>query len=396
MRNIDKKIASDEQVIEKVYAASLNFLVPETLEETYVVIIEEAMKLVKGEFGSIFLAEKGELQRVYATTPEFYKVVPRKNGYTFTVFKSRVPKVLSAVDMDIAHPEFKIIGTRSDIMIPLSLNDKSMGVLTIMSRKDKNFATEDMNMLKLFGPLASLAIRKAQHSNEIFKAIETRDLFISMASHELKTPLTAINGYTQLLKTKLTNKDSSEGRWVDQLSWECLRMTILIKELLAVNQIKSGKIPYEWEEISLNEVVTRIKSDCAFVYPHREIVFKNELIGKKDKVVGDFDKLLQVFNNLIENAVKFSDSTSKVYVSLKVINQFFNISVKDSGIGIETSDLPQVFDQYFTSKSHTREGMGIGLFIVKDIIEQHKGTIRIMTKLQRGTKIEFRLPKARI
>src|SRR5690606_9994779 len=153
-------ITTDEQLLEKVYLASLSFLQPESLEETYKVIVDEAMKLVQGELGSIFLAEKGQLIRVYATTPEFYKVIPRKNGFTYGVFKSRKPKVLSAVDMESAHPEFKIIGTRSDIMIPLFLNDKSMGVLTIMSKQDANFTTEDMNMLKLFGPLASLAIHK--------------------------------------------------------------------------------------------------------------------------------------------------------------------------------------------------------------------------------------------
>ncbi len=391
-----KDVIKSEQILEKIYDASLSFLIPVTLDETYKVIVEEAMKLVNGEFGSIFLGEKGDLVRVYATTDEFYKVVPRKQGFTYKVFSDRKPTVLSSVDMDKAHPEFKIIGTRSDIMIPLSLNDKSMGVLTIMSKKDKNFTTEDLNILKFFGPLASLAIQKAKHSDEITKALETRDLFISMASHELKTPLTAINGYTQLLRTKIPNTENTEGRWIEQLSWECLRMTILIKELLAVNQIRSGKIPYEWQECSLIDLLSRVQNDCTFVYPHRDISFKIEVQKKEDIVIGDYDKLLQVLTNVIENAVKFSDPASKVVVTLRHKNPYIIFSVKDSGIGIDIQDLPQVFDKYFTSKSHTREGMGIGLFIVKDIIDQHKGVIKITTKLKRGTKVEIKLPKARI
>ena len=173
-------------------------------------------------------------------------------------------------------------------------------------------------------------------------------------------------------------------------------MTILVKELLAVNQIKSGKIPYEWQECDLTELISRVETDCSFVYPHREIIFSIETGSIKNIIIGDFDKLLQVFNNVIENAVKFSDPSSKVYVTLRIKNPYYVFSVKDSGIGIDMEDLPQIFDMYFTCRSHTREGMGIGLFIVKDIVDQHKGVIKITTRVKKGTKVEIKLPRAKI
>jgi len=139
----------------------------------------------------------------------------------------------------------------------------------VLSLQDGYFTEKEVNILKLFSSVASLAVIKMRLLNETQKALETRDLFISMAAHEFRTPLTTISGYTQLLYTKLAGANTSESRWIEELIWETSRLTILVNELLAANRIKSGKLQYIWKECSLKEVISR--AILAFRFTHRII-----------------------------------------------------------------------------------------------------------------------------
>ena len=385
-----------ESDIEKVYKAGLTFLSHTTLEEIYPIIVKEAVHLVGAESGTINLQIGNEFTVVYSTIPEFREIQARKEGYTYKTFISGKPVIVDIGDIGKAHPKLKKYNIRSSIFIPMSYQGKAVGVLTVNTSDKAFFDNKKLKMLTLFGAMASLAIKKAQLFEDMTKALESRDLFISMAGHELRTPLTSINGYTQLLKTKLTDMNTSEGRWVEQLSWECLRLTILIKELLTVNQIKSGQSAYDWKECSIVDIIERMSNDITFVYPHRNIKIINELERGKDLVIGDFDKLLQVFTNLLENAVKFSDNDSIVTLTAKSNETFISFSVTDHGIGIVNNELPRIFDKYYKGEHHSREGMGIGLFIVKDVIERHKGIIKVQTKVKKGTKVEIKLPLIKI
>lgn len=386
----------DESDIEKVYKAGLTFLSHTTLEEIYPVIVKEAVHLVGAESGTINLQIGNEFAVVYSTIPEFREIQARKEGYTYKTFISGKPVIVDIDDIGKAHPKLKKYNIRSAIFIPLSYQGKAVGVLTVNTSDKAFFDNKKLKMLVLFGAIASLAIKKAQLFEDMTKALESRDLFISMAGHELRTPLTSINGYTQLLKTKLTDTNTPEGRWVEQLSWECLRLTILVKELLTVNQIKSGQTAYDWKECSITDILERMKNDITFVYPHRTITIMNSLTLGEDLVIGDYDKLLQVFTNLLENAVKFSDNDSVVKIEAKKRDTYIMITVSDQGIGIVNAELPRIFDKYYKGEHHTREGMGIGLFIVKDIIVRHKGIIKVQTKLNKGTKVEVKLPLAKL
>jgi signal transduction histidine kinase len=386
-----------DNVLEKIYTSSLNFLTPLSVEQTYQLIIKEALKLVKAEYGSIFVSDGDELKRVYASNEELYKVIPRKKGNTYTVYKKKKPAMFTSLQTDPIHSGHKEIGLRSDIMVPLTNQGKSMGVLSIMSSKDHHFTEGDLNLLKLLGPVASLAIRKAQLYDEIKNALETRDLFISMASHELRTPLTSINGYAQLLYSKRNGEDviSVQARWVEQLMYETVRLTNLVKELLSINQIKSGELQYIWKECNLPEIMYRAINNCTFIYPDRIFVVENNL-NDEGTLIGDFDKLIQAITNIVQNAAKFSDSGSKITIKLSAKKRDYYLQVKDQGIGISNTDLPRIFEKFFRSKGHTREGMGLGMFLTNDIIRRHRGTVKISSKQSKGTTVQIKLPKANL
>lgn len=382
----------DSRILAKIYKAGLKLLIPLDLNETLEVITQEAMKIVKAEIGSIFLEQNGELKRVYSSSPVLESIIPRKRGYTYRVFKNKQPIFLNADIIKKIHPEITQLSARSDILIPLINNRKSIGVLTVMSSRKSKFSLKDLEVLTLFSPVASLAIRKSQLYADTKQALEKRDLFISMAAHELRTPLTTINGYVQLLKNKIPQNDSSESRWVYELFRESQRLTELVNELLVVDRIKSKELPYRFEHISIKVLVNRVISNFEIARPGRKIILKDLLGDKSDVVIGDFDKLMQAMTNLVENSIKFSDFSSDVTISLKRQDGYITVKVKDEGKGIPKQDLPKIFDGYYRADNHQVEGMGLGLYLVKNIIDAHRGDVEVKSVLNKGTTFLIYLP----
>lgn len=180
-------------ILEKSYKAGLKFLVPLNLEETYKLIVDEAVEIVKADYGSILLEDEGVLKRAYATSPTFYKIKPQSKNIMEDAFRTQKSVLLTSKDLEkeaITYPQLKQLGIKSDLITPLSYKNKPIGVLTIMSKKENHFSEKEVKVLRLFSQIASLGIRKAQLNEETARALEARDLFISMAAHELRTPLT--------------------------------------------------------------------------------------------------------------------------------------------------------------------------------------------------------------
>lgn len=386
-----------ERTLRKINKAALKFLQPLSLEETYINIVEEAIKLVGTEFGSIFLEQDGNLHRVYSSSSSFLTIQPRKRGFIHKTFSTRKPMVINISKVVKIHPKLAQIGVKFIVIIPLAYKNKSIGVLTTQTSKSEHFSGRDLEVLKLFGSMASLAIRKNQLYQESIRALETRDLFISMAAHELRTPLTSVNGYIQLLYQKLAKPGSEDNisRWVEQLSWESSRLTNLVNELLEINRIKNEQLQYSWKECNLQEIIQRSLVNFKFTNPQREVVFETDTelpVG----VIGDFDKLIQAILNILDNAAKFSPNDSIIELTLRVKKRFLILEIKDYGKGIAKKELKKIFERFYRISNSLVEGMGIGLFLAKYIIVSHKGSIKVFSKLNKGTRVEVRLPIATI
>ncbi len=384
-----------DSVLQKIYRSGLNFLTPLSPEETYKTVIHEAVKLVKADYGSIFMCdEDGQLERVYANTKVLYSYNPRKRGNLVKTFEKNRPIVLDAQKVIKVHPELSELNAKSMIHIPIAHLVKPVGIMVLYSSREENITAQDLETLQLFGLAASLAIRKAQLFSENKQALEIRDRFISMASHELKTPMTTINGYIQLLKNKLANSNSTESRWINELTWESTRMTKLIHELLAVNRIKSGQLNFEWKRCNLNEINKRVLNDFKFSHPNRKLDYES-YVESDPFVIGDFDKLIQILDNILDNAVKYSPDITPITFTFSHKNNFFSFVIEDRGRGIKKSDMGKILDWYSRIESD-REGMGVGLSLAKYLIEAHRGSLSIKSKVNKGTRIEIKLPKAKI
>lgn len=384
-------------LLAKIYKTSTKFLEPLDPDKTYQLIVEEAIKLVGASHGSIFLMQNNRLVRLYASSPVLYKINIRKHGFTYKTFKDNQIYISNRQQNQQAHPITKLFPSESVVYIPLSYKNKSIGVLNLGSLKEESFSRQEIEMLRFFASLATLAIRKTQLYDETKKALEMRDLFISMASHELRTPLTTISGYAQLLQNKFQNDDSVEAGWVKQLYYEAIRLAKLINELLEINRIKKGiKLDLHLSECNMEQVMQRAITNFKFSYPHREVIFKNNLSEKEDIVIGDFDKLIQIITNVLDNAAKYSLPGTKIVIELSFKPPHIIVSIKDRGKGIEEKDLPKVIERYYKVDHTDQKGIGIGLFLVKNFLDRHNGDLKIYSKLGKGTIVNLKFPRIKI
>ena len=343
-------------ILERIQTAGLKFLVPLTLEETYQTIVQEAIKLIDAEYGSILLEENNEWKRVYASSKLADKTESRKKGNTYKAFTQNKVIIADIKETAKFHPELKKQGVKSSIYIPLIYKDKAIGVLSINAKKKVEQTDSELKTLKLFGSMASLVIRKAQLYKETQDALDTRDFFISLASHELRTPLTSINGYIQLLHSRMAKKNSVESKWVNELYNESKRLTNLIQELLEINRIKQGTLQFVLRECDLTKIIKESIEKSNNIYPKRKIEFGPVSILKSAPIVADFEKLQQVIMSIITNSIKFSPEDSLIRISLSQKQGNYQIQVIDKGQGMDRRDIMKVFEGFYKAESHVKEG----------------------------------------
>lgn len=294
------------------------------------------------------------------------------------------------------HEVVKKLGMNSFIFAPLKSRNRVIGVLTLVSASNNfSYSKEDVGLVEELAVKAGIAVDKANLFSQAQEALKLRDLFISMAAHELRTPITTISGYAQLLYSKLAEANTPESRWIENLTWETLRLTNLVNELLEINRIKTGLFQYAWKECSLREIVKRALSVFRFTYPSRKIIFQDKITDEKDIIIGDYDKLIQVITNLLDNSAKFSSPETEILLELSSKTRSIYLTIKDQGRGIDRKDLHKIFEEFYQGENHSIEGLGVGLFLVKNIVQQHHGTISIFSKENKGTRIRIKLPKVR-
>lgn len=383
-------------ILEEIYKSGLKFLEPLAPDETYKTIVREATRLVGADYGSILLFQNSQLVRVYASSTLAFETIIRKEGNTYKAFKTKKPIVADISNMKLAHPELAEVGIKWSIFIPLSYKNQSIGVLTLNSKTESRFDLSRLTIMQLFGSMASLAIRKAQLHSEVKKALDTRDLFISMAAHELRTPLTTIGGYAQMLNSKLSKKNTVESKWSKAMLVEIRRLNNLVEELLEMNRIRSGKLQYKLYECDIKDVIGQVIERFNIIYPHRQINFTDSSGDRQTKVIGDSAKLLQAMGNLLNNAIKFSPTDSVITILLEANINNLIISIRDQGLGIAKKDLPKIFEGFYRGSNHNLEGIGLGLWLVKNIINRHKGSVIVQSALNKGTMIQLKLPRRKL
>ncbi|MFC1226326.1 ATP-binding protein [Pedobacter sp. BG31] len=217
--------------------------------------------------------------------------------------------------------------------------------------------------------------------------------FISMVSHELKTPLTSLSAYVQLLQYKSKQTDNVfSAQILDKINIQLKKMSIMIDGFLNVSLLESGKILLNKTNFNLTALVKTIAEETRMVSPSHFI----QVLGPQELIVhADMEKIGSVVNNLIGNALKYSRKESLIAIKCKIQNDYAVVSVEDEGLGIRENDLPRLFDRFYRVESadtKTIAGFGVGLYICAEVIERHNGKIWVESKLGKGSTFYFSLP----
>jgi signal transduction histidine kinase/CHASE3 domain sensor protein len=290
------------------------------------------------------------------------------------------------------------------LILPLRTRREMLGALVIAANDpDRAMTDEKLPLAEILAERAALAIENAKLYTEQVDArrkvedlSRLKDEFLSIASHELRTPVTSIKGYTQLAKTLIRENDlATSEEYLDVALDQIDRMSRLILELLDVSRIETGRLEIRREPIPWSTFVYDV------VHRHHTAVserrFQLNVPVSNKRIIGDRDRLEQVLGNLMENAVKYSPDGSEILVSLDERGDELVTSVADRGIGIPTDELGQVFERFHRGRqvsSTNYGGLGLGLYITKQIVERHGGTIWVESREGQGTTFSFSLPVA--
>lgn len=219
-----------------------------------------------------------------------------------------------------------------------------------------------------------------------------QDEFIAMAGHELKTPLTAIKGFMELLsQRKKYIKEKKAEEYLEAMGVQVDRMTQLVRDLMDTSKIRTGKLVLSKKKLDLDNLLAEV---IKTIQPAAE----GHLISKNTRtpvvVEADRDRITQVLTNLLSNAVKYSPTGTKVIVSARKEDDQVVVSVADFGVGIKKEDVERIFDPFYQGKRPMwpGRGLGLGLFISSQIIKMHGGKIWVESIWRKGSTFFFTLP----
>ena len=222
---------------------------------------------------------------------------------------------------------------------------------------------------------------------------ERKNDFIGMVSHELKTPLTSMRGYVQMLLVKMRKQEDEFAiSSLEKTNTQIGKMTTMINGFLNVSRLESGKIHIDYKVFDLAQLIKETEDEVANTISSHRVVFA----PVEETVVNcDRDKIGQVINNLISNAVKYSVAGSTIQVACVTIENRALVSVRDEGMGIKAEDLPRIFERYYRvegTQMFSISGFGIGLYLCAEIIHRHQGEIWADSDFGNGSTFSFSLP----
>jgi len=314
-------------------------------------------------------------------------------------------------DPRIQYPEAaKLEGIASLLSIPIrGMSGNVIGLLRLYNSKPRKYRKGEIEFLVSIADLGGIVLEKAEAydllvkdvddaKSEISKLEEERKKFLqflSMVAHDLKAPIGAVESYLKVILRgspgPLTEK---QERWILRSIERLDGMLELISDLLDITRLEVGQVTTELRMISLDKVLNECVDTAIALTEPRGIKLSSKLEGEFPEIYGSDIRLAQVLNNLVSNSIRYTPEGGKIEISARRNRDVIEISVEDEGSGIDSKDLPYVFDDFYRADQST-EGTGLGLSICKRIVELHGGKIWIESPVRgkgKGTKVTFTIP----
>jgi signal transduction histidine kinase len=282
------------------------------------------------------------------------------------------------------------------MMAPLlERNGDTVGVIAVAGKRDGGFTDDDEAVLTQLAQMASAAIQNARLYREAQDANRAKDDFLATLAHELRTPMTGILGWVEMLK--MTDADEADVRTAIQMIENSTRVQArLVEDLLDVSRVIAGKLRIELGAVELGPVIETVAETFRGRAEESGVSLDATIEALPLSVYGDETRLHQVIWNLLSNAIKFTPSGGRVHLELLGTESKAVIRVTDSGKGIDPAFLPYVFERFQQADNTTtrqQAGLGLGLAIVRHLVELHSGTVTAASDgLGRGATFTVTLP----
>lgn len=265
-----------------------------------------------------------------------------------------------------------------------------------MKTATRKIAQGDLNTritLTTKDEIGSLAEAINDLAQDLKRYRDTRSEFFANISHELRTPMTYLEGYAKVLKDGLYQTEEEKVQYLTIIHQETMRLTRLINDLFELSKMEEGKFALNLEWIDLTEVIENVTLKTGLKSIDKGLQFAVDIQDDLPFVYGDGLRMEQIFLNLIDNAIRYTDHGS-ISLQLRAINEKeVLVSIEDTGKGIHEEELPYIFERFYrVEKSRSREygGTGLGLAIVKKLVEMQGGKIQVYSQLGKGTRFEIK------
>ncbi len=261
----------------------------------------------------------------------------------------------------------------------------------------RNYPSEDMNPVKPQGPHEVQDLTRAFNSMiaRVESSQQSQRDFVANVSHELKTPLTSIQGFAQAILDDTADTPAARKQAAQIIYNESARMHRLALDLLDLARLEAGTADLKMSAVDIVVLLRGIVDKFLPQAAKAGVELRLDVSGNLPAIKADGDRLAQVFTNLVDNALKFTSAHGHVTLSAKKVGAELELSVTDSGLGVESEALSRLFDRFYqVDSSRAEKGAGLGLAIVKEIVQAHGGKIGVRSQVGHGTTFTIQLPLA--
>lgn len=289
--------------------------------------------------------------------------------------------------------------TCSQLTVPVLNQQEVRAVISLESPHCNAFNQYDMDFITRLADHAAMAIQNARLYQQAQTANQAKTEFMSVASHELKIPMTSIKGYAKLLTLGAGGDLNARQReFLEIISANVDRMDRLVADLLDVSRIEAGRLRLEMGRVDLNEVIETVIQSVRAQIEAKRLTLTLDIPTTLPPVWGDHGRVVQILTNLISNAYKYTPDGGQIHIAVNgKSSRCLNISVSDTGVGISPEDQQKLFTKFFRADDpRVRDvpGTGLGLSITRSLVEIHGGEIWLQSEPDRGTTFTFTLPIA--
>ncbi|HEY7705992.1 MAG TPA: ATP-binding protein [Gaiellaceae bacterium] len=378
------------------------------LEQAFAAFIRELRGLLPFERTAIVLVEDGHL-RVFAVAGEAAETVfppGTVRPIAGSVVEDVVKSGQTVYRQDMSEPgydeesEFLALGLHSRVFAPLLTGAETIGAISVVRREANAFRAGEIELLGLLGRLAGSAVQnirayEAERTTveELRKLSALRADFVSLVSHELRSPMASVIGSARTLEQRWRELTAEQREaFLALIAHETSRLADLIGDVLDTSRIEAGTFSYSFADVDLAQLVR--DSAAAAGHAQDEVAVEAVVRDQLPPVRGDRDRLRQVLVNLIDNAVKYSPPGDEVRVEAENADGRVVIEVRDRGPGISPEHQRVIFEKFgrVNVGEHAKPGTGLGLFIARSIAEAHGGALEVRSAPGRGATFRLSLP----